>query len=511
MADNVKYRLITGGISHESNTFSNSPTTLEDFKRQTYNIGQSILSENIGRGVYGGFIDIASQHGVELLPTLQASTTPKGPVTQEAFTRLLNQLLEHMAEYRDIDGAVLSLHGAMIVEGIDDAEGYIIREIRQKLGDYKPLVSVLDLHANITADMMRYADCLVGYDTYPHVDQRARGQEALTIAVDILEKNIIPTSALAKPPIIPPLQGFVTFRPNGGSQLIQRAHELENDPQVVNISTFGCFPFADTPITGLGIVVNTNDDIELAETLTRSLAEYAWKIRDNFLVQLVEPLSAINVAMQAPGGTFILADIADTGAGGTAGDGTVILKALLEANAQDVAIAQLADKEAVDHCLEAGIGESIQLTVGGKQDAFHGAPVEVLGVIRHISDGTYIRDGPQNPGGEEHMGPTVVLEIGGRHGIDLMLTSYRAHPSDLQHFRSVGIEPTKKRILVLKSAAHYRAAFGPIATEIIEVDAPGICHPYLERFTWKRLNRPIWPLDQIENPLSKVETFSKQS
>jgi microcystin degradation protein MlrC len=511
MADNVKYRLITGGISHESNTFSNSPTTLDDFKRQTYNIGQSILRENIGRGVYGGFIDIATQHGVELLPTLQASTTPKGPVTKEAFTRLLNQLLEHMAEYRDIDGAVLSLHGAMIVEGIDDAEGYILREIRQKLGNHKPLVSVLDLHANISADMMRYADCLVGYDTYPHVDQRARGQEALTIAVDILEKNIIPTSALAKPPIIPPLQGFVTFRPNGGSQLIQRAHELESDPQVINISIFGCFPFADTPITGLGIVVNTNDDIELAETLARSLTEYAWEIRENFLVKLVEPLSAINVAMQAPGGTFILADIADTGAGGTAGDGTVILKALLEANAQDVAIAQLADKEAVDHCLEAGIGESIQLTVGGKQDAFHGAPVEVLGVIRHISDGTYIRDGPQNPGGEEHMGPTVVLEIGGRNGIDLMLTSYRAHPSDLQHFRSVGIEPTKKRILVLKSAAHYRAAFGPIATEIIEVDAPGICHPYLERFTWKRLNRPIWPLDPIENPLSKVETFSKQS
>jgi microcystin degradation protein MlrC len=507
LVDNVKYRFITGGISHESNTFSNSPTTLNDFKRQTFNVGQTILSNNIGRGVFGGFIDIASQRGVELLPTLQASTTPKGPVTKEAFNNLLDQLLERMQEYSDIDGAVLSLHGAMIVEGIDDAEGYILKKVHQKLSDQKPLVSVLDLHANVTTDMMRYADCLVGYDTYPHVDQRARGQEAITIAVDLLEKKIKLTSALAKPPIIPPLQGFVTFRPNGGSQLVQRVHELEKDPRVVNISTFGCFPFADTPITGLGIVVNTNDDKELAEKLARSLAEYAWTIRDNFLVQLVEPLAAINVAMQAPGGTFILADIADTGAGGTAGDGTVILEALLEANAQDVAIAQIADKEAVDRCLEAGIGTSIQLNVGGKQDTFHGSPVKVSGVIRHISDGTYIRDGPQNPRGEEHMGPTVVLEIGGRHGIDLMLTSYRAHPSDLQHFRSVGIEPTKKRILVLKSAAHYRAAFGPIATEIIEVDAPGICHPYLDRFTWKHLSRPIWPLDPIENPKIEVKTF----
>ncbi len=507
MVDNTKYRFITGEISHESNTFSNSPTTLNDFKRQTYNVGQAILSNNIGRGVIGGFIDIASQRSVELLPTLQASTTPKGPVTKETFDSLLNQLLDRMQEYSDIDGAILSLHGAMIVEGIYDAEGYILKEIRQKLGAQKPLVSVLDLHANVTSEMMRNADCLVGYDTYPHVDQRARGREAINIALDILEKHIKPTSALAKPPIIPPLQGFITFRPNGGSQLVQRAHELEKDPRVSNISTFGCFPFADTPITGLGIVVNTNDDVKLAERLARSLAEYAWNIRDQFLVKLVEPLSAINVAMQAPGGTFILADIADTGAGGTAGDGTVILKALLEANAQNAAIAQIADREAVDRCLEAGIGASIQLAVGGKQDNFHGPPIEVTGIIRHISDGTYIRDGPQNPGGEERMGPTVVLEIRGREGIDLMLTSYRAHPSDLQHFRSVGIEPTKKRILVLKSAAHYRAAFGPIATEIIEVDAPGICHPYLERFTWEHLSRPIWPLDSIVNPKIRVETF----
>jgi len=507
MAGNVKHRFVIGGISHESNTFSNSPTTLDDFKRQSYNVGQAILSNSIGRGVVGGFIDIASQRGVELLPTLQAGTTPKGPVTKQAFDSLLDELLERMQEYNDIDGAVLALHGAMIVDGIDDAEGHILKKVRHKLGADKPLVSALDLHANITSEMMRYADCLVGYDTYPHVDQRACGQEAMTIAVDILEKKIKPTSALAKPPIIPPLQGFVTFRPNGGSQLIQRAHELERDPRVINISTFCCFPFADTPITGLGIVVNTNDDVQLAKTLARSLAEYAWKIRDNFLVQLVEPSFAFNVALQAPGGTFVLADIADTGAGGTAGDGTVILQALLEANAHDVAVAQMADKEAVDKCLEAGIGASIQLKVGGKQDDLHGAPVEVTGIIRHISDGTYIREGPQNPGGEVRMGPTIVLEIGGRHGIDLMLTSYRAHPSDLQHFRSVGIDPTSKRILVLKSAAHYRAAFGPIATEIIEVDAPGICHPYLERFTWKRLRRPIWPIDTLENPKFDVETF----
>jgi microcystin degradation protein MlrC len=492
------YRLITGGISHESNTFSNSPTTLEDFQRQTYNLGDEILERNVGLGIIGGFMEVAAERGVELLPTIQASTTPKGPVTREAFDHMMNELLTRTESFKGVDGAILSLHGAMVVEGIDDAEGHILREMRRTLGPGKPIVSVLDLHANMTKEMIDNSDCLVGYDTYPHVDQMERGREAMKIILDILDGKLKPTTALAKPPIIPPLQGYVTFRANGGSKLVAEAHEMEKNPRVINISTFGSFPFADTPITGLGLLVNTNDDRALAEKLARELAEYAWEIKEEFLVKLVEPGFAVNVAMQAPGGTFILADIADTGAGGTAGDGTVVLKALLDSGARDAAVAQIADKEAVDECVKAGVGAMVTLKVGGKHDRFHGDPVEVTGIVRCVSDGTYIRKGPQSPGAEERMGPTAVLEIGGRHGIDLMLTSYRAHPSDLQHFRSVGIEPTDKRILVLKSAAHYRAAFAPIATEIFEVDAPGICHPYLERFTWKRLRRPIWPLDRME-------------
>jgi microcystin degradation protein MlrC len=325
-----------------------------------------------------------------------------------------------------------------------------------------------------------------------------RGREAAEVLVGILSGELRPTPALAKPPIIPPLQGQVTFRANAMSRLIARVHGVEEDPRVITASAFACFPFADTPHTGLGLLVNANDDAALAGELADELARYAWEIKEDFLVRLVDPHEAIGIAMQAPGGTFILADIADTGAGGTAGDGTVVLQALLDAGTRDAALAQIADKEAVDEAMAAGVGATVTLEVGGKHDRFHGDPVEVTGVIRRISDGTYIRKGPQWPGVEENMGPTVVLEVGGRHGIDLILTSYRAHPSDLEHFRSLGIEPTEKRILVLKSAAHYRAAFGPIATEILEVDAPGICHPYLERFTWKRLRRPIWPLDQME-------------
>jgi microcystin degradation protein MlrC len=502
------YRLITGGISHESNSFSNSPTTLDDFKRQTYNLGSEIIERNVGKGVFGGFIEVAASRGVELLPTIQASTTPKGPVTKEAFDHMMSELLSRVESFKEADGVVLSLHGAMLVEGIGSAEGLILSEIRRILGPHRPVVCVLDLHANLSKEMVENSDCIIGYDTYPHVDQMDRGREAMEVILGILDRRLKPATAFAKPPIIPPLQGFITFRANGGSRLVLRAREMESNPKVINVSAFASFPFSDSPVTGLGLIVNTNNDHILAEKLAKELAEYSWEIREEFKVRLVEPGLAIKIAMQAPCGTFILADVADTGAGGTAGDGTVVLKALIENGARDAAVAQIADKEAVDECIRAGVGSRVKIKVGGKQDKLHGDPVEVEGIVRHISDGNYIRKGPQSPGAEEKMGPTVVLEIGGRHGIELMLTSYRAHPSDLQHFRSVGIEPTDKRILVLKSAAHYLASFAPIATEVFEVDAPGICHPDLKRFTWRRIRRPIWPIDEIiEAP--KIETMVK--
>lgn len=495
----MPFRIVTGELAHESNTFSNAPTRLVDFQRSNFFLGEEVISGHAGLGtVLGGFIAGAQEHGFQLLPTISASATPMGVVTREAFDYLLGELLARMEKLKGYDGVFLALHGAMVVDGIDDAEGYTLREVRRLVGKDLPIISVLDLHANLTPEMVDNATMLIVYDTYPHVDQVERGKEAAKVLAGILSGKLHPTPALAKPPIIPPLQGQVTFRANATSRLIARAHELERDPRVITASVAASFPFADTPHTGLGLIVNTNDDAELARELADSWARYAWEIKEEFLVKLVDPYEAIGIARRAPSGTFVLADVADTGAGGTAGDGTVVLRALLEMGARDAAVAQIADKEAVEQAIKAGVGAKVTLKVGGKHDRFHGDPVEVAGIVRHISDGTYIRKGPQSPGVEENMGPTAVLEIGGRHGIDLILTSYRAHPADLQHFRSLGIEPTDKRILVLKSAAHYRAAFGPIATEIFEVDAPGICHPYLERFTWKRLRRPVWPLDKME-------------
>ena len=266
-------KLITGEISHESNTFSNAPTRLGDFKRRGFFLGEEVLTGHAGTGtVIGGFIESSLEHGFELLPTISASATPMGVVTREAFDYLLGELLARMEKAEGYEGVLLALHGAMIVEGIDDAEGHILREVRRLVGQDVPIVSVLDLHTNLTQEMVDNATLLIGYDTYPHVDQVERGREAAEVMLGILAGKLRPTPALAKPPIIPPLQGQVTFRANAMSKLIARVHELDKDPRVISASAFACFPFADTPHTRLGLVVNTNDDAKLA----RGLASTMW-------------------------------------------------------------------------------------------------------------------------------------------------------------------------------------------------------------------------------------------
>jgi microcystin degradation protein MlrC len=200
----------------------------------------------------------------------------------------------------------------------------------------------------------------------------------------------------------------------------------------------------------------------------------------------------------APGSVYVLADISDSGASGTAGDGTAVLRGLLDANARSAAVAQIMDREAVQACIDAGVGATVTLSVGGKHDSLHGGPVEVTGMVRLIHEGHFTIGGVMGRGTRASRGRTVVLEINGPDGIELQLTDLRGHPSDLNFFRAFGIEPTERRIIVLKSAAHFRAAFEPIATKVIEVDAPGISSPKLDSFPYEHLRRPIYPLDPID-------------
>ena len=494
-------RIVTGGISQETNTFQWEPTTLADFQKGSSHIdrGEEILALEGTGTIYGGIIAEAQQHGVELIPTTYGRAVPGGRVTREAFETMRDEILDGIRQAQaagPIDGVLLGIHGAMALEHNDDGEGPLITAIRELVGPDIPIVAPLDLHTNLSEEMMEEATAFVGYKEYPHIDTPETGAKAMEILVRAIRGEIAPVMEHVKVPVIAPNQSMVTTWQSPLKKVIDRAREIEREPGVLAATVLGGFPFSDVPYTSVATIVVTDNDRALARRYARELAQLAWDLRADFTIHPTPIADAIAEAMAGePGSVYVLADISDSGASGTAGDGTAVLKGLLEANARSAAVAQIMDREAVEACIQAGVGSTVTLTVGGKHDNLHGEPVEVTGMVRLIHEGRFPMGGVMGHGTTSSRGKTVVLEVNGPGGIELQLTELRGHPNDLNFFRAFGIEPTERRILVLKSAAHFRAAFEPIATKVIEVDAPGISSPRLETFPYQNLRRPIYPLD----------------
>jgi microcystin degradation protein MlrC len=493
-------RIATGGISQETNTFQWEPTTLEDFQKGSSAIhrGQEILDLEGTGTIYGGIIAEAKKHDVELIPTTFGRSVPGGRVSKEAFNTMTSEIVEGIRNAGEIDGVLLGIHGAMALEHDDDGEGPLLRAIREVVGPDLPIVAPLDLHTNLSEEMMELATAFVGYKEYPHVDTPETGAKAMEILVRTIRGEIKPVMHHVKVPLIAPNQSMVTTWQSPLKTVIDRAREMEQEPGVVAATVLGGFPFSDVPYTSVSTIVVTDKNEELAKRYANELAKMAWDLRDDFEIHPTPIDDAIQEAMDAPeGSVYVLADISDSGASGTAGDGTAVLAGLLRNNAKNAAVAQIMDREAVQACIDAGVGSTVTLNVGGKHDGLHGDPVEVTGKVRLIHEGSFPLAGPMGAGTIAGRGKTVVLEINGRNGIELQLTELRGHPNDHNFFRAFGIEPTQRRILVLKSAAHFRAAFEPIATKVIEVDAPGISSPKLaEQFDYKNLRRPMYPLDR---------------
>jgi len=492
-------RIVTGGIAQETNTFQWEPTTLADFERAGFGTvarGRDILALEGTGTVYGGVVARARELGVELIPTTYGGVMPGGRVARQAFDTLRDEILVGLRAALPVDGVLLVLHGAMALEDHDDAESLLIRAVREVVGPVVPIVASLDLHTNLSDEMMAGVDAFVGYKEYPHVDMPETGARALEILVASSRGEVRPTMAHARLPLIAPNQAMVTTWQSPLKIAIDRAREIEREPGVLAATVLGGFPFADVPFAGVATIVVTDEDPALARRYADELAAICWERRADFTVRPAPVADAILEAMAAPeGSVYVLADVADSGASGTAGDGTVVLKGLLDAGVRSAAVAQIMDRQAVAACVAAGVGSDVTLEVGGKHDGLHGPPVKVTGIVRLIHEGSFLLAGPMGAGTVSSRGRTVVLEIGGPGGIELQLTELRGHPHDLNHFRAFGIEPTERRILVLKSAAHFRAAFEPIATKVIEVDAPGISSPNLASFEYRRLRRPIYPLD----------------
>ena len=485
-------RIFLAMLSHETNTFSNVPTDRAQFEAHDLRYGGEIVETFRGTGTcLGGMIAAADRLGATLVPSVAASASPAGRVTRDIYEHVKQRLLADLTIAGRLDGVLLDLHGAMVPEGVDDGEGDVIAAVRQVVGSDVPIVVTLDFHGNLGQDMIGKADLLHGYKTYPHVDMAERGVEAMERLAQLIGRRIRPTAAWRKPPLLPPLGNQGTAR-GPMRRLYDLADEMEKDPKVISISIFAGFPLADIPDAGLGVYVVTDNDQELAERLAARLARVAWDHRREFIHTALPVKDAVARALAADGRPILLTDMADNMGGGAAGDGTEILRELLRVGARSAVVACLWDPKAVAECVKAGVGASVTLPVGGKVDDRHGAPVRVTGVVRTLSDGRFVHKGPMARGLPGRLGTTAVLDV---NDVKIILISYRWQTLDPEMIRFVGIDPLDHKVLVIKSTIHYRAAFEPMTREIIEVDAPGLSSSNLARFEFKRIRRPIFPLD----------------
>jgi microcystin degradation protein MlrC len=483
-------------VSHETNTFSTIPTDRRQFEARDLRYGGEILEAYRGTGTcLGGMITLAEERGVALLPSVAAAASPAGRVTKDIYQTVKDRVLTDLRAAGPLDGVLLDLHGAMVPEGLDDGEGDLLAAVRDVVGPTLPLAVTLDFHANITSAMVRHATLLHGYKTYPHVDMAERGREAAERLLDVIQGRLRPTVAVRQPPLLPPIAGQLTTR-GPMRRLMDLAGDLERRPGVVSISVFGGFPLADIHDAGLSVYVITDGDQALADECAERLAATAWEHRREFIHHALPVPEAVAAALaeSSQGRPVVLADIADNTGGGAAGDTTELLRELLRVGARATTVACLWDPESVRVCLEAGVGATVTLSLGGKIDPRHGAPLSVTGRVRTLSDGRFVHKGPMFRGVEGRLGPTAVLDV---DDVKIILISRRWQTLDPEMIRFVGIDPAGERILAVKSTIHYRAAFGPLAHAIIEVDAPGLSSSNLTRFEFKHVRRPIFPLDEM--------------
>ncbi len=489
----ITRRIAIGGIAHETNLFSVVPTDYEQFRQRLLIGGHDLLSGFAGtRTVIGGFLDGVTAIGATAIPLLFASATPGGIVTRSAYADLRRSLLDDLRAAGAVDGVLLGLHGAMVTEDVSDAEADLLRAVRAIVGPGVPLIATLDSHANISPAMVRAADALVAYTTYPHVDTYERGYEATALLQRLLDGRTTITTALACPPMLVPLPPQCTTEETPMRWVLRVAERERRRPGVLNISVAGGFPYSDIRDAGLRVLVSTANNQLLAQEIADRIAGDAWRRRAEFAPTLTPVDEAVRQVREAIRHPVVLSDTGDNPGAGAPCDGTTLLAALREARLRDVIIGVIRDPETVARAVAAGAGTAITVRLGGKTDDRHGASVNADARVVRITDGVFTNTGPMGTGGRTRMGITAVLDL---DGITVIVTDQRVQALDLSLFRSLGVEPTTARAIVVKSSVHFRAAFAPIAAKILDVDTPGISSPHLERFAFRQVRRPIWPLD----------------
>ena len=493
------HRVVIAEMKHETNTFSPVPTPLARFARgrNAPPEGKAAYQAYKGTGSgLGALIDLCEAEGAEISLPIAASAWPSGPVEDQAFEYMAGKICD--AVKKGCDAILLDLHGAMVTESREDGEGELLRRIRAVAPDV-PIGVALDMHTNLYPEMVDNCNVIAGYQTYPHIDNYETGMRAGKPIFAMLKGQAKPVMVWGNRPMLPHVMRQSSLdEPNKALQL--RCAEMERQGALA-ATLFVGFPHADIKLAGLSVVMVTNGDIEKAEKFRDELLDQAWANREAFVYK-IEPLAeSMARAKQLSGGPVALLDHYDNSASGGTMDTMTVLGAILESGLENVAAFAVHDPAAVKQMMQAGIGAEVTLPLGGKLDMpsikMKGKPLTISGRVKLISDGQYRNRGPASKGVLMDMGPTVVLDTG---KVEIVVISRHQEPNDLNCFYSLGIDPTAKRYLMLKSRVHWRAGFAPIIKGTIECAGTGVCTSDYSVLDFQQVRRPIYPLDRLNTP-----------
>jgi len=476
-------KILIAGFHHETNTFAPSKATYRHFVHgegwPPMTRGVDILNmRNINVPV-AGFIAAMEAAAHELVPVIWTAASPSGPVTEDAFERIAGEIVEAVRHHQP-DAIFLDLHGAMVAEHVDDGEGELLERLREIVGTSVTIVASLDLHANVTARMLKCADGLVAYRTYPHVDMAETGLRAAQLLRYATTTDQPLNCVSRRLPFLIPINGMCTALEPARS-LYRRLDTLEVGG-VISLSFAPGFPAADFPECG-PVIWGYGVDKSAVERAVNDLAEQVIENEGDWAVTFFSPDEAVSKAIDIArhaSRPVVIADTQDNpGAGGNS-DTTGMLEALIRNGARKAAIGLLWDPKVANEAHAAGVGATIAVTLGAQSEA----PFAAKFVVESLSDGRCIFDGPMMNGLKPDLGLTACLRI---DDVQVVVSSTRMQMIDRNLYRMVGIQPELMKILVNKSSVHFRADFEPIAEAVLVARAPGAMLADPGDIPWTRL------------------------
>ncbi|MDF1601518.1 M81 family metallopeptidase [Mesorhizobium sp. YIM 152430] len=468
-------RVAIAGFLHETNTFAPSRAAYGNFEQGGGYLPMSRGAEITHRcsGVnlaISGFVDYAKRAGWELVPLLWTGAIPSAHVERDAYERIAGEIADRLRAAGEIDGLLLDLHGAMVAEHLDDGEGELLKRLRAIVGPQIPISASLDLHGNVTRDMVDAADILVAFRTYPHVDMAETGLRAAEQLDRLMARGRPFAKAFRQLPFLIPIPWqCTTIEP---SRSLYAQIERVEGGNVSSASILTGFPAADFEDCRPSILAYAGTQGEAdaaADALERAFLER----EGSFAGKAYAPLEAIAeaeriaVSVTRP---VIIADTQDNPGAGGDSNTTGMLRALLEKDVRNAAIGLIVDPASAARAHAAGEGADIELALGGQSGIPGDAPFKATYHVDRLSDGRFKATGPYYGGADMNLGPSACLTI---DGVRIVVSTYKAQMADREMYRFVGIEPEDQAILVNKSSVHFRADFEPIAEAVLVATAPG--------------------------------------